>query len=380
MKRLISFFLGILLFFCVISGYKIHMNTEISKNAVGYRDLRTYERFWSVDTQELLIEDNTLLVFGSSELVSIKDYNTEVSSFLNGDDMNILTVGAGYFQSLSHAITLGALSNSISSNKVALFMSPQWFAESGVQPEAYAAKMSEDELLEFLCNNNISYENKKYVVDRTIDMLDNSPILQNRIIKYRDAIESSFSIDNIYMNIMNLYWNYRAEYECYKQKDIISTDVPKYNLSDIDFDAVLALAEKQGINSCTNNDFGIYDEYWDLYVAETYKAGEIIEKNQAYTRSIEYDDLRCFLNIAKELNIEVILVNIPVNGKWYEYQGILCDEYYSNIRTISAEYDNVTLIDMSKYEDEKYFLKDIMHLGWKGWARINEELYREFTQ
>lgn len=96
--------------------------------------------------------------------------------------------------------------------------------------------------------------------------------------------------------------------------------------------------------------------------------------------SVEYDDLRCFLEVAGELDIHVILVSIPVNEKWYSYQGILCDEYYEKIRDIAGEYPNVELIDMTKYGDEKYFLKDIMHLGWKGWARINEELYKHFME
>ena len=146
----------------------------------------------------------------------------------------------------------------------------------------------------------------------------------------------------------------------------------------MDFDELLILAQKQGKESCTNNEFGIYDEYWNTYVKEIYENGEIEEKNEIYTESAEYDDLKCFLNVAEELDIEVILVSIPVNEKWYTFQGMLCDEYYGQVREVVKEYDNVIFVDMTKYADEKYFLKDVMHLGWKGWARINEALYREF--
>ena len=83
--------------------------------------------------------------------------------------------------------------------------------------------------------------------------------------------------------------------------------------------------------------------------------------------------------MAKELDLEVILVSIPVNAKWYSYTGVLLDNYYQNIRIIAGEYDNIVFVDMSIYENEKYFLKDIMHLGWKGWTRINEALYKEFV-
>ena len=86
------------------------------------------------------------------------------------------------------------------------------------------------------------------------------------------------------------------------------------------------------------------------------------------------------MDVAKELEIRVLLVSVPVNEKWYSYQGMLCDQYYRNIYSISQEYSNVELIDMTVYENEKYFLKDIMHLGWKGWAMINEELYKRFAE
>lgn len=86
------------------------------------------------------------------------------------------------------------------------------------------------------------------------------------------------------------------------------------------------------------------------------------------------------MQVAKELDIDVILVSIPVNEKWYTFQGMLCDEYYKKVKMTTNEFDNVVFIDMTKYANEEYFLKDIMHLGWKGWVRINEVLYREFKK
>lgn len=80
-----------------------------------------------------------------------------------------------------------------------------------------------------------------------------------------------------------------------------------------DSDEVYQLAQEQGEEACTNNDFGIYDAYWDKYVKEAYEAGIILEKNQSYVESVEYDDLRCFLEVAEELDIHVMLVRIPVN-------------------------------------------------------------------
>lgn len=74
------------------------------------------------------------------------------------------------------------------------------------------------------------------------------------------------------------------------------------------------------------------------------------------------------------------MVSIPVNEAWYTFHGMLCDTYYEKVKLTACEFDNVIFADMTKYADEKYFLKDVMHLGWKGWVRINEVLYREFKK
>lgn len=379
MRKLLAFFTGLVLFVLVLFGFKLHMDKQIAENKAGVRDLRTYERFWSSQTQKVLVDENTLPIFGSSELMSLGDYKSEVSSFLNGDEMNIVTIGAGNFQSLYHALALGAISQDIPAKKVALFLSPQWFDADGCEAEAYAARFSENELLDFLSNPKISKEHKLYALDRTEELLVNSPTQLARVKKYAKAVRNPISVDRVYMWVMNQYWDIRAEYEVYQQLDTVNNDVPHYELSAIDYDKILELAEQQGAAGCTNNDFGVKDDYWNTYVADTYAKGEVLDKKQCYTESPEYGDLMCFLDVAKELEIEVILVSIPVNGKWYGYRGELCDDYYQNIRDIAAKYSNVTLADMSVYEDELYFFRDIMHLGWKGWTRVNEVLYKEFT-
>lgn len=380
MKKLYAMIAGFVLFVLIICGFKLHMNSAIEENSAALRNHRSQERFGSCEVQKKIIDDNTLVIFGSSELVPLGDMDKGISSFLNGNEMNVMTVGAGYYQSLSHAITLGAISDSISTKKVALFLSPQWFDKNGVDGEAFSSRMSEDELIEFLNNPNISEINKNYVLNHTIKLLEVSPTQLSRVQKYRNAQKNKLSMDTVYYKIMSYYWKYRSEFDVYRQFGQVNDKLPSYDLSKIDFKEILKKAEQQGKASCTNNDFGIYDEYWNTYVKETYEQGEVDEKVQSYTESPEYMDLNCFLSVAKELDIEVLLVSIPVNERWYTYQGVLCDNYYQKIHDITTSYDNVTLIDMSEYAGEKYFLKDVMHLGWKGWTRINEKLYQEFTK
>lgn len=379
MKKIVGILVGVCLCLMSIIGFDRYLDNSITKHKEVIRNHRSYERFWSREVAKLVMDENTLPVFGSSELMPLEDYNNNISSFLNSDDMNIMTIGAGYFQSLSHTMTLGAIGNDIPSGTVALFVSPQWFAEGGISAEAFPERFSEDELLGFLDNEKISWDSKQYVLERTEQLLVNSPTQCQRIKKYKDAMEESISVDKVYTRIMDEFWKIRAKYAVYKQIPAMEEKLPVVDLKNMDWDDMYALAEKQGEETCTNNEFGIGDDYWDTYVKTVYEEGEVQNKCQVYTESTEYEDLRCFLNVAKELDIEVLLVSVPVNEKWYEYEGLLCNEYYNNIREIASQYSNVKLIDMTEYAGEKYFLRDIMHLGWKGWTRVNEALYKEFT-
>lgn len=141
-------------------------------------------------------------------------------------------------------------------------------------------------------------------------------------------------------------------------------------------------AEAQGKAECTNNDFYIYDSYFDTYIKPTFAELKNSYSDLSYSVSKEYDDLRLFLEVCNELNLEVMLINVPVNGFWYDYAGFPKErraEYYQNIRDIADEY-NVSLLDLSEHEYTPYFLKDIMHMGWKGWAYIDEGIYEFYKK
>lgn len=384
MKKLKGCIIGIFLAVLVIGVYNFYiidkMDDVIVENKETVRNTRTYERFWSHDVNKDIMDDNTLMIFGSSELMSLEDYKVNVSSFLNNDSINVQTIGAGYFQSLNHAICLGSLGDELKGKKVALFLSPQWFAEQGVTTEDFPSRYGEEHLLYFLSNDKIDKKTKMYVLNRLDSLLISSPMQHNRLLRYKQWIEEGDKLDGAYAQFMKKIWTFKDKQLVYKSIEDYKVDLPKISEDELDFDKILRIAEKQGEKACTNNEFGIDDEYWDTYVKETYENGPVKDKQEIYTESPEYEDLKLFLNLSKDLGVEVMLVNIPINKLWGEYVGQECNKYYSNIREISKKYDNVTLIDMSKYEKEKYFFRDIMHIGWKGWARINEALYTEFKK
>ena len=154
------------------------------------------------------------------------------------------------------------------------------------------------------------------------------------------------------------------------------------NIENIRFDELMEKAVEAGERESTNNEFYIYDEYYNTYVRDWQDVKKDSEINSSYLESPEYDDFRLFLDICKETGISPLIVNIPVNGRWYDWIGFPKTEreaYYQKIRSICEEYQ-VQIADFSDKEYEEYFLKDIMHLGWKGWVYLDEAVYHFYKE
>ena len=105
-------------------------------------------------------------------------------------------------------------------------------------------------------------------------------------------------------------------------------------------------------------------------------------KDLNYLDSPEYSDYKIFLDIAKELGIEVEVIIFPVNGKWNDYTGVsrkMREEAYKKIEDVAKKYTNVKVINYGNREYDDYFLFDVMHVGVKGWLEVEKELY-EFAK
>ena len=139
-----------------------------------------------------------------------------------------------------------------------------------------------------------------------------------------------------------------------------------------DWDALLSDAQAQGEQSCTNNDYGIHDAYWDKN--SQYKS----EQNQDFVHADdEWADFQCFLKVCREAGLEPLVVILPMHGGWYDEMGVTSDiraQFYDQARSLCDE-AGVAYADFSSCEYEKYFLCDTVHPGWIGWVRIEHAVY-----
>ena len=98
--------------------------------------------------------------------------------------------------------------------------------------------------------------------------------------------------------------------------------------------------------------------------------------------STEWDDFRFFLRVCKELQIEPYVVIMSTNGRYYDHIGIDVQkrtDYYNAMERMvdGANYEALNLKD---WEYEPYFYCDVMHLGWKGWIYVAENIVNHFAK
>ena len=119
------------------------------------------------------------------------------------------------------------------------------------------------------------------------------------------------------------------------------------------------------------------DGYYNTYIGRRLAQQAGKDAAVSYDVSPEYDDLRCLFAICRAKQMQILFVHVPMHGAWSDYTGFSAERrqtYYENVRRISAEYENVTLLDLTGYEYEPYFLCDTMHLGWKGWLAVDKAI------
>jgi hypothetical protein len=305
--------------------------------------------------------NRNLLLLGSSELSSPAPQNPARFFPHHVSDFDLFISGRGYTQSLYQAISLSATASQTPMKKVALIVSPQWFTRDGELPEAFQDVFSAEDYNRMLGDSSLSDDLRQRIVARAdaLRQVSSQPVARldrvelavgGRVGLAKSAIEGA---------------GYTAPYS------VAEGSVPA---SQVDWDAHLAQATQEGA-AASSNDLNIEDNYYKTYVEPALEKSKGSMSTLDYSAdSPEYGDLNLFLEVAKAHGIEVMLISVPVHGKWYDYTGYPAErraQYYEKIRQLAAQH-GARLADFSSHEYDPYFLYDVMHLGWKGWLYVNQ--------
>lgn len=391
MKKVLAFITAVALLIGGIFGYNAYLDGQFARLSDTVRSNRTNEPEGCRAAVAGQLNEQTVLVMGSSELFDVSDLKVTAfpTTYFNHNNFGTkaLLFGSGHKQSLFHAISAAALSDDLKIQKLVLIISPQWFTPGGIPAQAFASRFSEELYRCAIRNGKLSESTKAQIASRVETLLSNAGV-QCEGVEKDNAIYVEHRTSPVGFadaEITNAFAQLKEKHRTYSVLKDYSFTYPAFSFESPavtpDWQALLKESEQNGQASCTNNEYGVNDSYYDTYMAEEIESLVGSMANNTFSVSQEFDDLKLFLTVCKELGIDPLLVSVPVNGRWYDYAGFPEEErstYYQMIRDIADEYE-VQLADYSDHEYDLYFLRDIMHLGWKGWAYIDQSIY-EYSQ
>lgn len=384
MKKVIAFLVALVLLGGTIFGMHTSAGKQLNFNNPAFGYWTNNQKFQSPVAIRANLNKDSLVVLGSSELEHGMSTPYHPQNIFKGNTFQPMLIGSSYYQSLSHAITLAALEPAMEKRKVALIVSPQWFRKKGVEAGAFASRFSESAFIDMLQNEKLSKETKSHIADRAVSLLQVDKPVQKRVKNYNNILLANKG--NVFTRTK--YSFYKAFLDDRQKQGIlvtasadgISHGTPGPLVSAVpNWDTYRTQSVSDAEKVTNNNDFKIYNKYFNRILKPHLSKRKDSSKTSSYSKSPEYEDLKCFLDVCTELGIQPMLILPPVNGKWYDYTGFpkqRRDKFYNNVKEIAGNYPNALVTDFSNDDYTDYFMEDSIHIGWKGWVSIDEVLYK----
>ena len=388
MKKIQAFGIAFVLALLTLALYLHIINQKlanyyhVSDNSIRYNF--EFTKYKGRDILKDNIDDKTLVVLGSSELGKVSEHPFHIKQLFNYDDFHIMAIGGGNFQNIIQASMLGSLGNDFPKQKFILSESFIWFDQFGMNPKAFLSRVSNEHVYYTLINPKISKETKEKFMKRVLELSkDNKNVhetferYKRRLVDHKGTIVDDWLIK---MDVEKFALNNKISFYFTGNVTPIPSSgsvTPNYDWKEL---------QNKYLNDAKvrteGNDFGIEKRY---YASEIQNRLEKLKNSAAkykYDISTEYDDYALVLQMAKEMGLEVEVVNFPINGKWYDYIGIGPEQraIYSKKITEITESFGYKIMDLTSKEYEPYYMYDTVHPGWKGWPEVAEEMLKFYQK
>lgn len=337
--------------------------------------------------EKALTSSDILPVYGSSEFSAESEFHP--SKLFDGktDGFVPFLIGRGGSQSLVHVLSLAAQGDTLDQKKVMVILSPQWFTPEGITSQYLDQNFSPLQAYQVLYDSNTSEEIKRELSQRLLqfpEVLNKYPTLAENLKLYAQSESPNYSV-HILENVSGRFeqWSLQIE-DLYKTAQFVRLVSDKAIVKNAgkgtsqipDWMDLNMRAQKQGIELTGNNSWGILDHYYSANIEPELKKSAGSQREDKLYPSPEYQDLQLLMKVLQEKGVQARFVIVPVNGYWYDYTGFPLQErqgYYTRVRKI-IEQNGFEVADFSQHEYDRYFLQDVMHLGWKGWVAVDQAM------
>ena len=338
---------------------------------------------------DFFLNNQEIMMLGSSELGhSTKQHPTYYFN-TNRSKNKLFTIGRAYTQSFQDATIVGSTNPNVRDKKVVLLISMQWFMDAnGVTNSHYQGRFSPVQFYAFLDNPKISQKLKFKFVNRVGELLTGSDEFAAEKV-YAKLYISKKPLDIIEKTLLYPYFEVRRysvklkeKGDLFKSLAILDNKKPEIKGEPIDWQYEKKQAIEDAKKRVGKNIFNIDKGYYKKYFKHGLKNKKNKYINVKLNESKEFEDLDFSFEIYQELGIKPVVVLLPSMDKFYDFSGITKDKrdiFYDKVQTM-VKNRGFEVIDLRSKETEKYYLRDVMHLGTKGWVDVCEKLFEIFKQ
>ncbi|MGG3470716.1 D-alanyl-lipoteichoic acid biosynthesis protein DltD [Neobacillus pocheonensis] len=329
--------------------------------------------------QNMLENQHYLPIYGSSELARLDRFHPANYFKETKEGFTPFLVGRGGTESLIHLLNFAEHTKDLKGKKLVFVLSPQWFQPRGTDESHFVPNYSSLQGYDFALNQTIDPVIKKKAIMRllTFSPIENDPILStllkaemtnDTMTKREAALLRPLAI--AYRNLLikkDLYYTLAGGIS--HKRDINA------KVRDKSWGQLEVQAEKMGVHNSTNNHFYI-NNYQYNKIKKMVPSLRNSKVDASYGVSPEYSDFQLVLDLLKESGAKPLFISVPVNGTWYDYTGFPLQgrkSYYTRIKN-QIESEGFQIADFSNHEYDPYFMKDTIHIGWKGWVYTDKAI------
>lgn len=336
--------------------------------------------------QTKMLDSNQYLpMYGSSELARLDQFHPSNYFKENYDGFTPFLVGRGGTESLIHFLNFAEHTDQLKNKKLVFVLSPQWFQPHGTDESHFVPNYSTLQGYDLAFNNKIDPKLKKLAIKRLLKFtpvkndfmlssLYKAEISKNPLTREKADLVRPFAL--AYRHILEKKDLYYTLAGGAARSRVISPAVKHKTWTQLDQEAVLA-----GKQQATNNSFNVINSQYNK-IKNRVPSLKGYKHGASYGKSLEYYDFQLVLDVLKEYGAKPLFISVPVNGKWYDYTGFPKKgrtDYYIRIKR-QIEKEGFPVADFSGHEYDPYFMKDTIHIGWKGWVYVDQSIKKFYDE
>ena len=315
--------------------------------------------------------------FGSSEWSRIDSFNPVVLAHHYQRGYQPFLLGARGSQSLSQFWGMQGINSDIKDKKAVFVISPQWFVPQGIDPDGfdlYYSNIQSVTWLEHAHNDQMD----RFAAQRLLDMpaSHTNKVIEQCLLEVA-AGQKINKIQRVYLRLKSNELRHEEELfsliRLRNRRTLVNKAGAKLPAK-YDFHELTDLADAQGKMRTTNNKFGIGNHFWTQRLVHSYQRLQNKQKKLNYESSPEYRDFQLVLAQLAKDHVRVLFVIPPVNQKWAEYTGLssaMLERFDQKINYQLRSQGFTDIADFSHDGQQKYFMNDTIHFGWKGWLLLD---------